>query len=86
MSKLTKTYLFDEISKRYFLKIHRSAGFMEPYTKCKLINKDSIPRDAPVSNVRIKYGCESSGLVVLEKQLESLSIDPVGVNSDMDYE
>ena len=59
---------------------------MEPHTKYQLINKDSIPRDASVLNVRIKYGRESSDLVVLEKQFESLSIDPVGMNSDMDYE
>lgn len=84
MSKLTKTYIFDEISKRYFLKIHRSAGFMEPHTKYQLINEDSIPRGASVLSVKIKYGYESSDLEVLEKQFESLSIDPVGVNSDMD--
>ena len=84
MSKLTKTYIFDEISKRYFLKIHRSAGFMEPHTKYKLIDKNLIPRGASVLSVKIKYGYESNDLEVLENQFESLRIDPVGVNSDID--
>ena len=57
---------------------------MEPHTKYKLIDKNLIPRGASVLSVKIKYGYESNDLEVLENQFESLSIDPVGVNSDID--
>ena len=83
MSKLTRTYYFDENSKKYFLKIHRSAGFMEPYTKYQLIEESSIPSGVSVLSVRIKAGCESYDLGDLQQQFEYLSIDAIGMNSDM---
>lgn len=90
MSKLTKTYFFDEVSERYFLKTYRSAGFMEPYIGFQLIEKDFVPRGALVQRVKLKYagGYDFFDLKDLQRQFESLSIDDeldiAGKDSGMD--
>lgn len=91
MLKQNKVYIFDEVSKKYFLRTQRKVSFMEPNTKYKLVSKDSIPKDSKVLRVKLKYmsGSDCIDLTHLQLQLDSLHIgdqnqDLVGEGSTID--
>ena len=52
MSKEVKSYLFDTNSGKYYLKTERSPGFMEPYVRYQLVNRNDIPEEAAIKTVR----------------------------------
>ena len=52
MSKEVKSYLFDANSGKYYLKTERSPGFMEPYVRYQLVDRNDVLEESVIKAVR----------------------------------